>query len=38
MQTIVHICSAVYAKLNTILDFIDYRNQTELLTKNVGLW
>ena len=30
MQTIVY---AVYAKLNSILDFTDYINQIELLTK-----
>ncbi len=34
MQTIVY---AVYAKLNSILDFTDYINQIELLTKKDGL-
>ena len=34
MQTIVY---AVYAKLNSILDFTDYINHIELLTKKDGL-
>lgn len=34
MQTTVY---AVYAKLNSILDFTDYINQTKLLTKKSRL-